>query len=80
MENSATCYLVSEDITVCRVTAILLDGLGSFLSCGTHWRFIFFQNYCIYSSLVLLSIVLLKYLGLQSWIKGTCFVEVMHIV
>jgi len=44
VENSATCYLASEGITACRMTAILLDGLGSVLSCGSHWNFVFFQN------------------------------------
>jgi hypothetical protein len=79
MENSATCYLASEGIKACRMTAISLDGLGSVLSCGTHWSFVYFQNsyasyhaclrcvdccvicnLCIYSSLVLLSIVLFE--------------------
>jgi len=46
MENSATCYLASEGITACRMTAIFLDGLGSVLSCGTHWCFVYFQNSC----------------------------------
>lgn len=79
MENSATCYLASEGITACRMTAMLLDDLGSVLSCGTHCSFVFFRNnyasyhaclkcvdywviwnVCIYSSLVLLSIVLFE--------------------